>query len=100
MRSQGISAHTDELLRNMEFIREAQSKGLVVFCWGDYNNDHGNRMKLREHGVDGVIYDRWALNLSCCTREHSVPRLLIQQQSLVGLRILIKCLLASHIDII
>lgn len=54
----GISAHTDELLRNMDFIREAQSKGLVVFCWGDYNNDHDNRMKLREHGVDGVIYDR------------------------------------------
>ncbi|KTF91382.1 hypothetical protein cypCar_00018004 [Cyprinus carpio] len=54
----GISAHTDELLRNMEFIREAQSKGLVVFCWGDYNNDHENRMKLREHGIDGLIYDR------------------------------------------
>ncbi|XP_042634154.1 glycerophosphocholine phosphodiesterase GPCPD1-like isoform X2 [Cyprinus carpio] len=54
----GISAHTDELLRNMEFIREAQSKGLVVFCWGDYNNDHENRMKLREQGIDGLIYDR------------------------------------------
>uniref|UniRef100_A0A672T186 Glycerophosphocholine phosphodiesterase GPCPD1-like n=1 Tax=Sinocyclocheilus grahami TaxID=75366 RepID=A0A672T186_SINGR len=54
----GISAHTDELLRNMAFIREAQSKGLVVFCWGDYNNDHDNRMKLREHGIDGLIYDR------------------------------------------
>ncbi|XP_059368161.1 glycerophosphocholine phosphodiesterase GPCPD1 [Carassius carassius] len=54
----GISAHTDELLRNMEFIIEAQSKGLVVFCWGDYNNDHENRMKLREHGIDGLIYDR------------------------------------------
>ncbi|XP_016429354.1 glycerophosphocholine phosphodiesterase GPCPD1-like [Sinocyclocheilus rhinocerous] len=54
----GISAHTDELLQNMEFIREAQSKGLVVFCWGDYNNDHENRMKLREQGIDGLIYDR------------------------------------------
>ncbi|XP_056301477.1 glycerophosphocholine phosphodiesterase GPCPD1 [Danio aesculapii] len=54
----GISAHTDELLKNMEFIREAQSKGLVVFCWGDYNNDHENRRKLREHGIDGLIYDR------------------------------------------
>uniref|UniRef100_A0A673J2T0 Glycerophosphocholine phosphodiesterase GPCPD1-like n=1 Tax=Sinocyclocheilus rhinocerous TaxID=307959 RepID=A0A673J2T0_9TELE len=57
----GISAHTDELLQNMEFIREAQSKGLVVFCWGDYNNDHENRMKLREQGIDGLIYDRWAI---------------------------------------
>lgn len=56
--SQGISAHTEDLLRNMDCIKEAQSKGLVVFCWGDDNNDHENRMKLREHGIDGLIYDR------------------------------------------
>ncbi|TRY88498.1 hypothetical protein DNTS_005172 [Danionella cerebrum] len=54
----GISAHTDELLKHMEFIREAHSKGLVVFCWGDYNNDHENRRMLREHDIDGLIYDR------------------------------------------
>ncbi|XP_051951761.1 glycerophosphocholine phosphodiesterase GPCPD1 [Xyrauchen texanus] len=54
----GISAHADELLRNMECIREAQTKGLVVFCWGNDNNDHENRMKLREQGIDGLIYDR------------------------------------------
>lgn len=74
----------------MEFIREAQSKGLVVFCWGDYNNDHENRMKLREQGIDGLIYDRWAI--ICLSVQF------LQQQSLVGLRILIKCLLALHID--
>ncbi|XP_064847473.1 glycerophosphocholine phosphodiesterase GPCPD1-like [Oncorhynchus masou masou] len=54
----GISAHTEELLHNLEHIREAQSKGLVVFCWGDLNNDHDNRTKLREQGIDGLIYDR------------------------------------------
>ncbi|KAJ8009519.1 hypothetical protein DPEC_G00089720 [Dallia pectoralis] len=53
----GISAHTEELLQNMQHIREAQSKGLVVFCWGDLNNDHDNRTKLREQGIDGLIYD-------------------------------------------
>uniref|UniRef100_A0A8C7JN09 Glycerophosphocholine phosphodiesterase 1 n=1 Tax=Oncorhynchus kisutch TaxID=8019 RepID=A0A8C7JN09_ONCKI len=53
----GISAHTEELLQNLEHIREAQSKGLVVFCWGDLNNDHDNRTKLREQGIDGLIYD-------------------------------------------
>uniref|UniRef100_A0A4W5KFJ4 Glycerophosphocholine phosphodiesterase 1 n=1 Tax=Hucho hucho TaxID=62062 RepID=A0A4W5KFJ4_9TELE len=47
----GISAHTEELLQNLEHIREAQSKGLVVFCWGDLNNDHDNRTKLREQGA-------------------------------------------------
>ncbi|XP_057208392.1 glycerophosphocholine phosphodiesterase GPCPD1 [Triplophysa rosa] len=54
----GISAHTDELLQHMEFIREAQSKGLVVFCWGDDNNDHENRRELRDQGINGLIYDR------------------------------------------
>uniref|UniRef100_A0A673ZKJ0 Glycerophosphocholine phosphodiesterase 1 n=1 Tax=Salmo trutta TaxID=8032 RepID=A0A673ZKJ0_SALTR len=54
----GVSAHTEELLQNLEHIREAQSKGLVVFCWGDLNNDHDNRTKLREQGIDGLIYDR------------------------------------------
>ncbi|XP_017311667.1 glycerophosphocholine phosphodiesterase GPCPD1 isoform X1 [Ictalurus punctatus] len=54
----GISAHTEDLLRNMDCITEAQSKGLVVFCWGDDNNEHENRKLLREKGIDGLIYDR------------------------------------------
>lgn len=63
---QGISGHTEELLKNLAFIGDAQSKGLVVFSWGDDNNDHENRRKLREQGIDGLIYDRWAnLWLSC-----------------------------------
>ncbi|CAJ1077434.1 glycerophosphocholine phosphodiesterase GPCPD1 isoform X1 [Xyrichtys novacula] len=53
----GISAHTEELLKNLSFIGDAQSKGLVVFSWGDDNNDHENRRKLREQGIDGLIYD-------------------------------------------
>uniref|UniRef100_A0A8C9VJW6 Glycerophosphocholine phosphodiesterase 1 n=1 Tax=Scleropages formosus TaxID=113540 RepID=A0A8C9VJW6_SCLFO len=55
----GISAHTEDLLKNMDSIRVAQSKGLVVFCWGDDNNDHENRRKLREQGIDGLIFDRY-----------------------------------------
>ncbi|XP_050927929.1 glycerophosphocholine phosphodiesterase GPCPD1 isoform X2 [Lates calcarifer] len=54
----GISAHTEELLKNLTFIADAQSKGLVVFSWGDDNNDHENRRTLREQGIDGLIYDR------------------------------------------
>ncbi|CAL8315860.1 unnamed protein product [Merluccius merluccius] len=54
----GISAHTEELLKSPGFIREAQTKGLVVFCWGEDNNDHRNRSTLREQGIDGLIYDR------------------------------------------
>uniref|UniRef100_A0A665V772 Glycerophosphocholine phosphodiesterase 1 n=1 Tax=Echeneis naucrates TaxID=173247 RepID=A0A665V772_ECHNA len=54
----GISAHTEELLKNLSHIGDAQSKGLVVFSWGDDNNDHETRRKLREQGIDGLIYDR------------------------------------------
>ncbi|XP_028295607.1 glycerophosphocholine phosphodiesterase GPCPD1 isoform X2 [Gouania willdenowi] len=54
----GISAHTEELLTHLNYIADAQSKGLVVFSWGDDNNDHENRMMLREQGIDGLIYDR------------------------------------------
>ncbi|XP_029352404.1 glycerophosphocholine phosphodiesterase GPCPD1 isoform X1 [Echeneis naucrates] len=53
----GISAHTEELLKNLSHIGDAQSKGLVVFSWGDDNNDHETRRKLREQGIDGLIYD-------------------------------------------
>ncbi|XP_042359078.1 glycerophosphocholine phosphodiesterase GPCPD1 [Plectropomus leopardus] len=53
----GISAHTEELLKNLSYIGVAQSKGLVVFSWGDDNNEHEIRRKLREQGIDGLIYD-------------------------------------------
>uniref|UniRef100_A0A1A8JPH5 Glycerophosphocholine phosphodiesterase GPCPD1 n=1 Tax=Nothobranchius kuhntae TaxID=321403 RepID=A0A1A8JPH5_NOTKU len=53
----GISAHTEELLKHLDYIREAQSKGLVVFSWGDDNNDHDTRRNLRARGIDGLIYD-------------------------------------------
>ncbi|XP_035278448.1 glycerophosphocholine phosphodiesterase GPCPD1 isoform X2 [Anguilla anguilla] len=54
----GISAHTEDLLRHMDSISEAHAKGLVVFCWGDDNNNHETRRTLREHDIDGLIYDR------------------------------------------
>uniref|UniRef100_A0A672HMA4 Glycerophosphocholine phosphodiesterase 1 n=1 Tax=Salarias fasciatus TaxID=181472 RepID=A0A672HMA4_SALFA len=54
----GISAHTEELLNHLNYIGDAQAKGLVVFSWGDDNNEHENRKKLREQGIDGLIYDR------------------------------------------
>ncbi|EMP27345.1 Beta-soluble NSF attachment protein [Chelonia mydas] len=54
----GINVHTEDLLRNPSYIQEAKSKGLVIFCWGDDTNDPDNRKKLREYGINGLIYDR------------------------------------------
>ncbi|MEQ2213094.1 hypothetical protein XENOCAPTIV_009713, partial [Xenoophorus captivus] len=82
----GISAHTEELLKHLNYIREAQSKGLVVFSWGDDNNEHENRRKLREQGIDGLIYDRLkkqinknkdkvALNPSICDAQGEQPNI-------------------------
>uniref|UniRef100_A0A8W4FNR5 Glycerophosphocholine phosphodiesterase 1 n=1 Tax=Sus scrofa TaxID=9823 RepID=A0A8W4FNR5_PIG len=55
----GINAHTEDLLRNPSYIQEAKAKGLVIFCWGDDTNDPENRKKLKELGVNGLIYDRY-----------------------------------------
>lgn len=54
----GINVHTEDLLKNPHYIREAKSKGLVIFCWGDDTNDPENRKLMREYGIDGLIYDR------------------------------------------
>ncbi|NXO40459.1 GPCP1 phosphodiesterase, partial [Locustella ochotensis] len=54
----GINVHSEDLLRNPEFIERAISKGLVIFSWGDDANDPDNRRKLKEYGVHGLIYDR------------------------------------------
>ncbi|KAL4630526.1 glycerophosphocholine phosphodiesterase GPCPD1 [Arapaima gigas] len=72
----GICAHTEDLLKNMDSIQVAQSKGLVVFCWGDDNNDHENRRKLREHGIDGLIYDR------ICDEQIEQPNIFKVEESL------------------
>ncbi|XP_068610270.1 glycerophosphocholine phosphodiesterase GPCPD1 isoform X2 [Brachionichthys hirsutus] len=54
----GINGHAEDLLKSLSIIEEAKTKGLVVFSWGDDNNDAENRRMLREQGLNGVIYDR------------------------------------------
>ncbi|XP_054474315.1 glycerophosphocholine phosphodiesterase GPCPD1 isoform X2 [Anoplopoma fimbria] len=65
----GISGHSEELLKNLSYIEDAQSKGLVVFSWGDDNNEHEIRRKLREMGIDGLIYD------SICEEQGEQPNI-------------------------
>ncbi|XP_073348363.1 glycerophosphocholine phosphodiesterase GPCPD1 isoform X2 [Pagrus major] len=75
----GISGHTEELLKNLSYIGDAQSKGLVVFSWGDDNNDHENRRKLREQGIDGLIYD------SICEDQGEQPNIFqVEEQHTLG----------------
>lgn len=39
-------------------VRLATEAGLVIFCWGDDNNDPATIKHLKELGLHGVIYDK------------------------------------------
>jgi Glycerophosphoryl diester phosphodiesterase family. len=34
--------------------------GLVIFCWGDDNNNTATIKHLKQLGIHGVIYDKYA----------------------------------------
>ncbi|XP_013133716.1 PREDICTED: glycerophosphocholine phosphodiesterase GPCPD1 isoform X1 [Papilio polytes] len=54
----GIVVHTEDLLRDPTQVKLATDAGLVIFCWGDDNNDKDTIKKLKEMGLHAVIYDK------------------------------------------
>ncbi|KAL3872266.1 hypothetical protein ACJMK2_040200 [Sinanodonta woodiana] len=54
----GIDIFADILLKDMSYIKKIKDAGLVLFCWGEENNDSNVINTLRQHKVDGIIYDR------------------------------------------
>ncbi|RZF33173.1 hypothetical protein LSTR_LSTR004859 [Laodelphax striatellus] len=52
----GINVHTEELLRDPSQMELVKSAGLVLFCWGDDNNNSDTIRHLKELGLHGVIY--------------------------------------------
>jgi len=54
----GINVHTEDLLREAALVSETKRAGLLIFCWGEDNNNHDNIRYLKSHGVDGIICDR------------------------------------------
>ena len=55
---QGVNYHSEDLLKIPELIKIAKDLELVVFCWGEDNNDKKNIELFKKSGVHGVIYDR------------------------------------------
>lgn len=55
---QGIDVLTSTLFRNMEKIDKVKEAKLILFCWGEDNNDCNAINTLKQKGVDGIIYDR------------------------------------------
>lgn len=54
----GIVVHTEDLLRDPTQVKLATDVGLVIFCWGDDNNDKNTIKRLKEMGLHAVIYDK------------------------------------------
>ncbi|KAK9510485.1 hypothetical protein O3M35_005264 [Rhynocoris fuscipes] len=54
----GINVHTEDLLRDSSQVALVKRAGLVLFCWGDDNNDTKNIKHLKELGIHAVIYDK------------------------------------------
>lgn len=54
----GIVAHTEDLLKDPSQFNLAESRGLVVFCWGDDNNCKDTIKLLKDLGLHAIIYDK------------------------------------------
>lgn len=54
----GINVNSKTILDNHKLIKDVKQSGQVLFCWGEETNDSNVINKLRELGVDGIIYDR------------------------------------------
>jgi len=70
----GINVHSEDLLRQGSLAAQAKRAGLILFCWGEDNNNKDNIDYLRSCGVDGIVLDRIDLFIDPCkteARKHS-----------------------------
>ena len=49
---------SEVLLENMSLVDYVKNAGLVLFVWGEANNDTDTINSFKEKGVDAIIYDR------------------------------------------
>ena len=50
---------SEVLLEHMDMIEYVKSAGLVLFVWGEVNNDLDVINTLKQKGVNGIIYDKY-----------------------------------------
>jgi len=58
----GLSAMAEALMRDTSQLELVRSRGQILFCWTDEQNDKETVKYLKQLGVDGVIYDRMDQN--------------------------------------
>ncbi|KAK1133569.1 hypothetical protein K0M31_011369 [Melipona bicolor] len=54
----GINVHTEDILRDPSQVKFVKDAGLIIFCWGDDNNDKDTIQHLKKLGLHAVIYDK------------------------------------------
>ncbi|KZC11953.1 Glycerophosphocholine phosphodiesterase GPCPD1 [Dufourea novaeangliae] len=54
----GINVHTEDILRDPSQVKFVKDSGLIIFCWGDDNNDKATIQHLKKLGLHAVIYDK------------------------------------------
>ncbi|KAL0117504.1 hypothetical protein PUN28_010375 [Cardiocondyla obscurior] len=54
----GINVHTEDILRDPSQVKLVKDVGLIIFCWGDDNNDKDTIQYLKKLGLHAVIYDK------------------------------------------
>lgn len=54
----GINVHTEDILRDSSLVKLVKDSGLIIFCWGDDNNDKDTIQHLKKLGLHAVIYDK------------------------------------------
>lgn len=55
----GINVHTEDILRDPTQVKLVRDAGLIIFCWGEDNNDKVTIQHLKTLGLHGVIYDKY-----------------------------------------
>lgn len=55
---QGVNPMSEVLLKDLSLIDYVKDSGLVLFTWGEDNNDINVINKLKQLRVDAIIYDR------------------------------------------
>ncbi|KAK4297274.1 hypothetical protein Pmani_030296 [Petrolisthes manimaculis] len=54
----GINVHSEGVMRDPSEVQVAMERNLIVFCWGDHNNDQEAIKFLKKVGLHGIIYDK------------------------------------------
>lgn len=54
----GIDVHTEDILEDPSVVQLCKNARLIMFCWGEDNNDPSVINTLKTLGLHGVIYDK------------------------------------------